>query len=418
VSNALGIAAVTAVLRDLLNNGLIDASVGDVTVSAQSPDKVSLDGDEQSQLNLFLYRVTPNQGWRNVGLPSADSSGQSRLSNPPLALDLHYLLTAYGASDFQPEILLGYGMQVLHETPVLDRQAIRDTLAPGPVTGGILPPVLQTLTAAEIADQVEQLKITPETLSSEEISNLWSAFGAHYRPTTGYMVSVVLIEGRRTTQPSLPVRLRQVFALPLRDPHVESVTADDGKPIVSTSTLVVEGERLQHDPMELLVGGLPATISDAANTRLVAALPGALRAGVQSVQVKHGLDFGTPNEPHRGFESNVAAFVLHPVFGGLGSFTPPLPGGMAPYTGTVEVTITPVPAREQRIVLLLNRTSPAVPSSYAFVADRRTSDGDPVVVKLEDLARGEYFVRVQVDGAESPLDLDPSSVDFGPKVTI
>jgi len=418
MSNALGIAAVTAVLRDLLNNGLIDASIGDVIVSAQSPDKVKLDGDEQSQLNLFLYRVTPNQGWRNVGLPSVDSSGSSRLSNPPLALDLHYLLTAYGASDFQPEILLGYGMQVLHETAVLDRQAIRDTLAPGPVTGGILPSALQTLTAAEVADQVEQLKITPETLSSEEISNLWSAFGAHYRPTTGYTVSVVLIEGRRTTRPALPVRLRQVFALPLRDPHVESVTADDGKPIVSTSTLVVEGERLQHDPLELLVGGLPATVSDATDTRLVATLPGGLRAGVQSVQVKHGLDFGTPNEPHRGFESNVAAFVLHPVFGGLGPFTPPLPGGMAPYTGTVEVTITPVPAREQRIVLLLNRTSPAVPSSYSFVAERRASDGDPVVVPLEDLGRGEYFVRVQVDGAESPLDLDPSSVDFGPKVTI
>src|SRR5262249_52527716 len=162
---------------------------------------------------------TPNQGWRNVGLPSADSSGQSRLSNPPLALDLHYLLTAYGASDFQPEILLGYGMQVLHETPVLDRQAIRDTPAPGTGTGGILTPALQTLTAAEIADQVEQLKITPETLSSDEISNLWSAFGAHYRPTAGYMVSVVLIEGRRETSPALPVRLRQVFALPLRDPH-------------------------------------------------------------------------------------------------------------------------------------------------------------------------------------------------------
>jgi hypothetical protein len=417
VSNALGIAAVSAVMRDLLNNGLIDASVGDVNVTAQSPDKVKLDGGEKSQLNLFLYRVTPNQGWRNQGLPSFDASGH-RVSNPPLALDLHYLLTAYGSTDFQPEILLGYGMQVLHENPVLDRQAIRNTLTPGPVTGGILPAALQTLTAAEIADQVEQLKITPETLGSDEISNLWSAIGAHYRPTTGYLVSVVLIEGRRTTQPALPVRLRQVFVLPLRDPHIEGVAALDGKPIVSTSTLVVDGERLQHDPMELLVGGLDATISDASETQLVASLPAGLRAGVQSAQVKHGLDFGTPTEPHRGFESNVAAFVLHPVFGGFGTFTPPLPGGLAPYTGKVVVTTTPVPKHDQRIVLLLNRTTPADPPSYAFTANRRTSDGDPVVVALNNLARGEYFVRVQVDGAESPLDLDPTSLNFGPKVTI
>ena len=54
MSNALGIAAVSAVMRDLLNNGLVDASVGDVTVTAQSPDKVKLDGDEQSQLNRSL----------------------------------------------------------------------------------------------------------------------------------------------------------------------------------------------------------------------------------------------------------------------------------------------------------------------------------------------------------------------------
>ena len=417
MSNALGIAAVSAVLRDLLNNGLVDASVGDVTVTAQSPDKVKLDGDEQSQLNLFLYRVTPNQGWRNVNLPSFDASG-NRVANPPLALDLHYLLTAYGSADFQPEILLGYGMQVLHENPVLDRQAIRNTLTPGPVTGGILPAALQTLTAAEIADQVEQLKITPETLGSDEISNVWSAIGAHYRPTTAYLVSVVLIESRKTTQPALPVRLRQLFVLPLRDPLIESVAAEDGKPIVSTSTIVVAGERLQHDPMELLVGGLNATISDAGDTQLVALLPTGLRAGVQSAQVKHGLDFGTPTEPHRGFESNVVAFVLHPVFGGFGTFTPPLPGGLAPYTGTVEVTVTPVPQRDQRLVLLLNRTTPADPPSYAFTANRRTSDGDPVVFPLENLARGEYFVRIQVDGAESPLDLDPASVDFGPRVTI
>jgi hypothetical protein len=52
------------------------------------------------------------------------------------------------------------------------------------------------------------------------------------------------------------------------------------------------------------------------------------------------------------------------------------------------------------------------------VAERRASDAAPVVVNLENVARGEYFVRVQVDGADSPLDLDPASVDFGPKVTI
>ena len=127
MSSALAIAGVTAVLRDLLNDGLINHNVSGVlgstvTVSALPPDRVvAANGTENTQLNLFLHQVSPNLGWRNEGLPSRDSSGRTRLSNPPLALDLHYLLSAYGAEDLHAEILLGYAMQLLHETPVLGR---------------------------------------------------------------------------------------------------------------------------------------------------------------------------------------------------------------------------------------------------------------------------------------------------------
>jgi hypothetical protein len=417
VSNALGIAAVSAVLRDLLNNGLVDASVGDVTVSAQAPDRIDVENGDV-QLNLFLYQVTPNQGWRNVGLPSVDGAGATRLTNPPLALDLHYLLTAYGVADFEAEILLGYAMQVMHENPVLDRQAIRDSLSPGPVGGGILPPALQTLTAGELADQVEQIKITPQELSSEEISKLWSAFGAKYRPTAAYQASVVLIEGRRTTEPGLPVQERRLLVVTLREPRIEDVQSDEGpgEPIVATSTLVVLGQRLLHEPMEVHVSGIGAAITDATDTRLEVTLPAGLRAGVQGMQVKHLYDFGTPNEPHRGMESNVTAFVLQPTFGGL--TLDPVPSGSAPYTGEATVTIAPAVGRAQRVALLLNSDSPATPAAFALEAPARATEGDPIIVPLVDVPRGDYFVRVQVDGADSPLDLDPASPDFGPKVTI
>ena len=98
MSNALAIAGVTAVLRDLLNDGLVNHNVSGVlgstvTVSVLPPDRV-VSGTEISQLNLFLHQVTPNTGWRNEGLPARDASGSQRLSNPPLALSLHYLLSA------------------------------------------------------------------------------------------------------------------------------------------------------------------------------------------------------------------------------------------------------------------------------------------------------------------------------------
>src|SRR5687768_10909791 len=109
MSGALAIGAVSAVLRDLLDNGLVDApQIGPVKVTAVAPDTIKLDGPQADRrLNLFLYRVTPNQGWRNAALPAYSTNG-SRMTNPPLGVDLHFMLTAYGEADFEAEILLGY----------------------------------------------------------------------------------------------------------------------------------------------------------------------------------------------------------------------------------------------------------------------------------------------------------------------
>ncbi len=213
MSSPLSIASVTAVLRDLLNNGFIDhnivGSIGsNVNVTAVPPDTIQLDStNAATQLNLFLYQVTPNLGWRNVDLPSRDGRGE-RVTNPPLALDLHYLLTAYGAEELHSEILLGYAMYLMHERPILDRQAIRIALAGNTVDGSILPPAYQSLSAANLADQVEQIKITPVNMNSEEMSKLWSAMQANYRPTTAYAISVVLIEAEKPTRSALPVLTR------------------------------------------------------------------------------------------------------------------------------------------------------------------------------------------------------------------
>ena len=81
MSSALAIAAVTASLRDRLNDGLLDqdlSHVGSFTVTAQPPDRITTGGNEVNQLNLFLYQVTPNLGWRNAALPSRDNARRSR----------------------------------------------------------------------------------------------------------------------------------------------------------------------------------------------------------------------------------------------------------------------------------------------------------------------------------------------------
>src|SRR5262249_33298904 len=150
MSSALAIAAVTAALKALLATRLLDhdlSQVGSVTATATPPDRVTTGANEPNQLNLFLYQVTPNLGWRNVDLPSRDING-ARLTNAPLAIDLHYMLTAYGSADLNAEILLGYAMQMLHETPVITRAQLRTVLAPtSPVDDSIVPTPFGTMSA-------------------------------------------------------------------------------------------------------------------------------------------------------------------------------------------------------------------------------------------------------------------------------
>lgn len=211
MSGPLAIAAVTASLKDLLNDGLLNhdlSAIGSYSVTASPPDRIATGAEEPNRLNLFLYQVSPNLGWRNAGLPARDGTG-ARVSNPPLALDLHYMLTAYGSQDLNAEILLGYAMQMFHETPLLSRDQLRIVLgAPSPVDGNIVPGIFGTLSAIDLADQVEQIKISPVFLSADDLSKMWTAMQARYRPSMAYVVSVVLIQATGPTQVPLPVLRR------------------------------------------------------------------------------------------------------------------------------------------------------------------------------------------------------------------
>ena len=211
MSNALAIAAVTAVLKDLLENGLVSdsitTSVGDVIVSALPPDRISVETDECALINLFLYQVTQNRNadWisQEMRLRNPRQMGEPRSTNPPLALDLHYLLTAYGAKDFQTEILLGYVMQLLHEIPVLTPDIIHTALKGASTvnSSSILSQALATVSVSDLADGLGQIKIYPEFFSMEETSKLWSALQTHYRPSAAYRASMVLIDSRSRNKP-------------------------------------------------------------------------------------------------------------------------------------------------------------------------------------------------------------------------
>ncbi len=423
MSNALAIAAVTAVLKDLLENGLVSdsitTSVGDVIVTALPPDRISVGTDERAQLNLFLYQVSQNRNadWvsRELRQHSPRLMGEPRSTNPPLALDLHYLLTAYGAKDFQAELLLGYAMQLLHEMPVLTRDLIHTALKNVSTvnTSSILSQALAAVSVSDLADQVGQIKISPEFFNMEETSKLWSALQTHYRPSAAYQASMVLIDSRSSNKPV------DSYLMPFPTPLIEQVIApaEVGQLIVAGSTLVIRGKRLRGDLTRIRLGGIDTLLvpQDVQETQISLPLSPNLYAGVQSVQVVHTM-MGTLNMPYRQFESNVAAFVLHPRI--AASVERVQGSGNDLCSANIAVKFNPKVGKEQRVVLLLNEVSSGGALAYSFAVQPRSEDTDAIAIHIKDVKAGTYFVRVQVDGAQSLLSINQSGEYDSPQVFI
>lgn len=416
MSSALAIAGVTAVLRDLLNDGLINHNVSGVlgstvSVSALPPDRVvPVNGTENTQLNLFLHQVSPNLGWRNEGLPSRDGAGRTRLNNPPLALDLHYLLSAYGAEDLHPEILLGYAMQLLHETPVLSRSAITTALNPSPPVGTTLPPALRALAGCGLADQLEQIRITPEYLNTEEMSKLWTAVQSHYRPTAAYVATVVLIESTLPAHATLPVlsrgprdlasgRDRGIVAEPsllAPLPTLESVVPASLQPAAAVgATVDITGHHLD--------GASAAVILS--NDRFQIVAEAAIAAGGSANAAK----FTVPDLPVGFYQlalrvlrpgesqprtSNQLALVIGPEITTALPIDVPRDGAG---TATVALDFHPQARPRQQVSLLLGTREILAPpievatGTLSFVVPDAPA-GDPFL-----------FLRLRVDGVESPI---------------
>ena len=430
MSSALAIAGVTAVLRDLLNDGLINHNVSGllgstVTVSALPPDRVvPVNGTESTQLNLFLHQVTFNTGWRNHALPSRDGSGQQRLSNPPLALDLHYLLSAYSAEELGSEILLGYAIQLLHEVPVLDRKAITTALTPSPSVDTNLPPALRALAECGLADQVEQIKLVPDPLSSEEMSKLWTAVQSHYRPSAAYVATVVLIESSKPTRPTLPVLTRgpvdpvthlergvvvQADLLP-PFPTIQTVAAASGQPAATIgATVELTGHHLDGTNRTVLLSnsrfGIEQSLPAAGGGGSLASFTVPIvPAGVYQV----ALQVIRPGESDPR-TSNALALVIGP------EITTAMPIAVArdgSGVATLALTVQPQIQPGQSASLLLGTRE--VPIGPVTVAT------GTLTVPVPDAQAGEFLLRIRVDGIESPI-INRSAVPpafFNYRVTI
>lgn len=413
MSADLAIATATAALGQMLQEA-VGAVLPAAKVTKARP-AAGGSGLPAVGVNVFLYQVGPNPTARSLDTPTRDAAGNTRLK-PVTGVNLHYLLSFYGDDLLmEPQRLLGVVISTLHSRPLLTRKLIRDTIAN---------PQLGFLAGSALAEQAELVRLTPEPLTLDELSKLWSVFfQTPYSLSVAYQGSVVMVESDETPSPALPVRTRNLYVVPINRPRIERAVAaaNPQASIVTGSVLAITGDNLLGKTTVVRVGGVVIAPDKSEPSRieltLPAALPTELRAGALGVIVEHPVDMGTPPVAHTGLSSNVAPLILHPRVTAP-SVSSVSGTGTDPRNATVTAPVSPTVGARQRVELLLNETTDVAAKAYAFAAAERVADTDSLDIPVTAVKAGTYLVRLQVDGAASPLDLDPASPTFGPTVTI
>jgi hypothetical protein len=278
------------------------------------------------------------------------------------------------------------------------------------------------LKGSDLHEQVELIKFSPTSLNLEELSRLWTMFvRAPYALSVTYQASVVLIESEIPVRPVLPVRTRNLYVDPFKRPMLDEVVpeAGIGQPILPGSRLIARGRGLQGDATQVWIDGVELVPDFLSETEIRLRIPtDTVRAGVLGVRIVQPRLLGTPPTPHRGWESNVVPIVLRPVLevdNDTGKLVATF--GSGPKDKELTVPVKPPVNPEQKAVLLLSPLAGA-PAGYSLPALPRKVKTDPILFDLKSVTDGTYLARVQVDGAESLVEVDENGKFARPWVEV
>jgi hypothetical protein len=351
MSNFLAVGGVSATLQALLRDrmelpaGMVRTDL-QVTISIPPPEDET-QAAEPTRVNLFLYRATENGALKNQMIPG--QGHPSEYGHPPLSLVLHYMLTAYGATDdnglvneTRAHFLLGSAMRVLHDYPV-----ITDSLMT------INSPPTQILHSS-LRGEFEHIKICLDPISLEDLSKVWTALTRPYRLSAAYTMSVIQIESRRIKTLAAPVLTRRIHLAISKRPQISNVYRTPvlpGEPIGDIRAhvlqeLTIEGENFRAAQTWVKLGDLePIGIQPASDREIRIVVPDSiypadadhplprpipaadrLRPGPQTVEVQilrptevveGGLDRGVVGVDDRRQSSNHFVFLLAPEISGI-----------------------------------------------------------------------------------------------------
>lgn len=418
MSNSLAIAAVTATLRNLIKAG-IDNDVPGALVTTQPLDEVKTPGD---LINVFLYQTTIDAAWSNRDVGRQTKPGET--GQPALALNLFYLLTAYGKNNAAPDLpdltshrLLGRAMRVLHDHPVLSFAEIESALS-----------------GNDLHEQIERVRITHQPMTLDEMSKLWTAFQAKYRISTAYEVSVVLIDSQRPATTPLPVLKRGELdqgvdaqanlIAPFPTLTEMSLPLENQPSALLGNELALRGHHLDGDSLTVRffnprlgqpieIGPLaPAPSTELADIRVTLPDDAVSRAAWVTGHYTVSIVVTRSSSPTNNVRTtNELSFALAPqILSGL-----PLTRAAAAGDFALTLTCSPDVLPEQRAFLLFGADE--IPAD-AHVTKTNTLTFQ---IPINDASKGEHFIRLRVDGVDSLLvkyDQTPLTFDNNQKVTI
>jgi len=138
-----------------------------------------------NRLSLWLYQVTENEFQKNQ--PVSPGGAHTLTRDPPLVLNLFFLVTPFAPSREFDLLLLGTTMQTLYDSPI----------------------VLLRNPQEEV---FEDLRIVLCRLTLEELTRIWEALREPYRLSVCYQVRVSHIDSRRTSHGARVVELTGEYA--------------------------------------------------------------------------------------------------------------------------------------------------------------------------------------------------------------
>jgi Pvc16 N-terminal domain len=409
MSSPAAIATVTLSLKSLLAGVVTNED----RITTMSPGVARSEISEE-QVNIFLYSTYYNTAFNNAPTPGRTRNGE--FGHPPLPLILKYLITAYGRddNDISGHEVMGQVMQILHDHPVLERS------------------LLESINSdAGLHEQIERIRITPDALSLDDMSKLWTSFpSAEYRLSTGYEVSVVLIESNRASKTPLPVlkrgsRDQGADVVAATSPSLSGLRFPNQKPSVELGDLItLLGEhlstdntivRLQHPRLVDWIDMQPQSAQT--NAEMTVQLPEftddpELGSKWPAGFYKLCLLIQRPGMPV--WKSNSVSLPLSPRIETINPISAP--------AGNVVLTIECLPqiAEEQRVALLFSDRIIA-PDSIATPADPASQTTLTFTVENAIAKEAPYVLRLRVDGVDSiPVDFSGDTPQFADnqKVTI